>query len=84
MAKAVQYRRTQRELLRFPSSGGIPSRPDACIPTWQPVAHRRNCEADKAVRVEGRVGYEADKCGAHYFVMSDEGPRLIRRVLDDK
>ena len=42
------------------------------------------CEADKAVRVEGRVGYEADKCGAHYFVMSDEGPRLIRRVLDDK
>ena len=68
MAKAVQYRRTQRELLRFPSSGGI----------------RRNCEADKAVRVEGRVGYEADKCGVHYFVMSDEGPRLIRRVLDDK
>lgn len=42
------------------------------------------CEADHAVRVEGQVGYEAEKCGAHYFVMSDEGPRLIHRVLDDK
>lgn len=40
------------------------------------------CEADITFRVEGRVSYQAERCGAHYFVMSDEGPRLIKRVLE--
>jgi hypothetical protein len=41
------------------------------------------CEADKTVHVDGRLGYGAEKCGVHYFVMNDEGPKLIRRVLGD-
>ena len=40
------------------------------------------CEADKTFRVEGRLSYQAERCGAHYFVMGDEGPRFIKRVLE--
>jgi hypothetical protein len=40
------------------------------------------CEADKAVRLEGRVDYEPQRCGAHYFVMSETGLRLVHRVLE--
>ncbi len=56
----------------------------------QALAYRLNsrllianiCETDKAVSVDGRTGYTAQKCGAHYFVMNDDGPKLIRAVLD--
>lgn len=40
------------------------------------------CEADKSVRVKGRLDHESQGCGAHYFVMSDNGLRLIHRVLE--
>lgn len=40
------------------------------------------CEADKAVRTEGRVAYESQRCGAHYFVMSGHGLRLFHKVLE--
>ena len=40
------------------------------------------CEAEKAVRAAGRVAYEFQRCGAHYFVMSDNGLRLIHSVLE--
>ena len=40
------------------------------------------CESDKTVRVEGRVSYEPQRCGTHYFLMSDNGPRLIYKFLE--
>jgi hypothetical protein len=39
------------------------------------------CEADKTVQHEGRVGHEAQGCGAHYFVMGDNGPELVHRIV---
>jgi hypothetical protein len=41
------------------------------------------CETDKAVQVDGRAGYQALKCGAHYFVMGKDGLRLIHKVLEE-
>jgi hypothetical protein len=59
-------------------------------PMSPPFAYRLNsrllianiCEADKARRAEGHLDYEPQNCGAHYFVMSDQGPRLILAVLE--
>lgn len=42
------------------------------------------CETDTPVNVDGRIGFQAHHCGAHYFVMSDTGPKLTERVLDDE
>jgi hypothetical protein len=39
------------------------------------------CESDRTVQVGGRVGYQAQMCGAHYFVMGDNGLTLIHKVL---
>jgi hypothetical protein len=41
------------------------------------------CETTTTVYVEGRLGYESHRCGPHYFVMGDDGPTLIHRVLED-
>jgi hypothetical protein len=41
------------------------------------------CEADRVVRVAGRMGYQGERCGAHYFVMSQNGLKLFRRVLEE-
>jgi hypothetical protein len=56
----------------------------------EPLAYRLDsrllmaniCEADKAVRGEGRVDYEPQRCGAHYFVMGNNGLRLIHATLE--
>ena len=40
------------------------------------------CEADKTVRVDSGIAYEAQRCGTHYFVMGDDGLKLIYRVLE--
>lgn len=42
------------------------------------------CEEDNVTQVQGRLDYEPRKCGAHYFVIGDQGLKLIRRVLDDR
>jgi len=55
-----------------------------------PLAYRLNsrllianiCEVEKRVRVAARVAYESQRCGAHYFVMRDDGLRLIHTVLE--
>jgi hypothetical protein len=41
------------------------------------------CEAEKAVFVDGRLNYESERCGAHYYVMSERGLKLIRRDLEE-
>jgi len=41
------------------------------------------CEADTVIQVDGREGYQAQKCGAHYFVMKDGALKLIHRVLEN-
>jgi len=41
------------------------------------------CEAEKTLQVEGRVGYQSLKCGAHYFVISDRGLKLVHRTLEE-
>ncbi len=59
-------------------------------PNEPPLAYRLDsrllianiCEADESVRAEGRVEYEPQRCGAHYFVMGDNGLKLIRKVLE--
>ena len=61
------------------------------FPMEPPLAYRLDsrllianiCEADKGVQLGGRVGYEPQKCGAHYFVMTDAGLKLLRQVLDE-
>lgn len=40
------------------------------------------CEADKVRRVNGRLAYEAQRCGLHYFVIRGKGLTLIRSQLD--
>ena len=40
------------------------------------------CEANKLSRVDGHASYEAQRCGAHYFVMCDKGLTLVHRDLD--
>jgi hypothetical protein len=40
------------------------------------------CESEKVSRVEGRLSYQSLRCGAHYFVMSDDGLKLIHRVFE--
>jgi hypothetical protein len=60
------------------------------FPAEPPLAYRLNsrllitnaCETEKAVNIDGRIGYQAQKCGEHYFVMTGDGPKLIRTVLD--
>jgi hypothetical protein len=42
------------------------------------------CEQLTTANVDGRTDFQAHQCGAHYFVMNDAGPKLIRRVLDDR
>jgi len=37
------------------------------------------CETGKAVRVHGGPAYEAQRCGVHYFVIGEQGLKLIRR-----
>ena len=56
----------------------------------EPLQYRLNsrllianiCEADRVSRVDGRMTYEAQRCGAHYFVMDDTELRLIYVDLD--
>jgi hypothetical protein len=40
------------------------------------------CEGNKTVQVDGHVGYQSQRCGTHYFVMGDDGPKLILRILE--
>ncbi len=40
------------------------------------------CESDKTVQIKGEVGYQARRCGSHYFVMGDSRLTLIYKVLD--
>jgi hypothetical protein len=39
----------------------------------------RICEKDKETRIDGRIAYEAEECGAHYFVMGDDVLKLVFR-----
>ncbi|HYL74544.1 MAG TPA: hypothetical protein VEU96_10085 [Bryobacteraceae bacterium] len=39
------------------------------------------CEAEVALHLGTQVGYQSQNCGPHYFLMGDNGLRLIRRVL---
>jgi hypothetical protein len=56
----------------------------------EPLQYRLNsrllianiCEVDRVSRVDGHTTYEAQRCGAHYFVMSESGLKLIYRELD--
>jgi hypothetical protein len=68
----------------FQVPGAFPAVPTLAYRLDSQLLIANICETDKATQVGGRVGYEAEKCGAHYFVMSDKGPRLIHRVLDDQ
>jgi len=38
------------------------------------------CESEKTFKVNGRISYQDEVCGAHYFVMGDNGLTLIRKV----
>jgi hypothetical protein len=40
------------------------------------------CESDKTGQTNGRPTYEAQTCGTHYFVMEEEGLRLIYKIID--
>ena len=40
------------------------------------------CESTTESRSGGHISYQNHKCGAHYFVMGEDGLRLIRRVLE--
>jgi hypothetical protein len=40
------------------------------------------CEQDKVTRVSGHLTYEAQRCGPHYFLMSDKGLTPLSRVLE--
>jgi hypothetical protein len=40
------------------------------------------CESDTVFRLDGQVSYQAHKCGPHYFLMGENGLRLIHRVLE--
>jgi hypothetical protein len=37
------------------------------------------CETDTEVRSGGQISYQSDKCGAHYFVIGEDGLKLIHR-----
>jgi hypothetical protein len=60
------------------------------FPMEPPLAYRVDsrllianiCESDKTVQIDGHVGYQAQRCGAHYFVMGDDGLTLIHKVLE--
>jgi hypothetical protein len=62
------------------------------FPMTPPLAYRTNsrllianiCEEDAAITVGGRRSLQARRCGAHYFVMNPDGPKLVGRVLDDR
>ena len=40
------------------------------------------CESTTESRYRGRVAYQSQKCGAHYFVMGENGLTLVYRVLE--
>jgi len=40
----------------------------------------RICEKDKAISMGGRIVYQAEECGAHYFLISDGGLTLLSPV----
>jgi hypothetical protein len=40
------------------------------------------CESDQTAHVGNQIGDQAKDCGAHYFVMGDDGLKLIRRVVE--
>lgn len=42
----------------------------------------RICEKDKAISMGGRIVYQAEECGAHYFLISDGGLTLLSRSLE--
>ena len=60
------------------------------FPAEPPLAYRVDsrlliatiCESDKTVRVEGHVSYEAQRCGAYYFLMSDNELRLTYKLRE--
>jgi hypothetical protein len=41
------------------------------------------CESDKAVKIDGHMSDQAQRCGAYYFLMSDNGLTLIYKVLEN-
>lgn len=59
-------------------------------PTEPPLVYRLDsrllianiCETDRVVRVNDRPGYESQRCGEHYFVISDNGLRLIHNISE--
>ena len=56
----------------------------------EPLQYRLNsrllianiCETDRVIQVDGQPTYDAQKCGAHYFVMGEKGLTLIQRELE--
>ena len=60
------------------------------FPMEPPLAYRTDsrllmaniCESAESRRVESGIVYEDQRCGAHYFVMTESGPRLIHKVLE--
>jgi hypothetical protein len=39
------------------------------------------CETETVVHDGNQIGYEAHKCGPHYFLIGEDGLMLIHRVL---
>jgi hypothetical protein len=60
------------------------------LPTSKALDYRLNsrllianiCEITKESRSGGRLSYQSDKCGPHYFVMGEDGLKLIHRTLE--
>ena len=60
------------------------------FPAQPALAYRLNsrllianiCEKDTTAQVDRRTGYKGQQCGPHYFEMTNDGLRLIRRVLE--
>lgn len=40
------------------------------------------CEELETADSGGQAVYTSKRCGAHYFVMSDDGPKLVHKVLE--
>lgn len=39
------------------------------------------CESDKATHINGHLAYKAERCGTHYFLIGNDGLKLIFRAL---
>lgn len=40
------------------------------------------CEELQSEHSDGQTVYTSKRCGAHYFVMTDNGPKLVHKVLE--